>query len=175
METDFEEEQLLLENEEYSSTAIPVGQTPLPIYTPQDPASRFANYLSQWLMSLRRRSETVQFNPAWTSEGFAFATGTTAVINIFIFMACISFFGSLPPYVRFFYNSATDQGILVEKTLVLISPILLLVLQTIALRLTWEIYKLDDRLANVISWIITLINFVNAIAAVQLFSIALGL
>lgn len=129
--------------------------------------------LRNLFLNLRRKEEELQLQPQWRSPALAFAIASSIASGPLIFLATVLLFGRLGTRVPLFYNqlSTGSEWIQVDKVILLILPFVLSFVLYFVLRMLAGIYKIDRRLANLLSLLLSLFNACLLLAYAQIFSL----
>lgn len=142
-------------------------QIHLGIETPSQKRTFRAGY------NFRRWEDMIELLPFWRQAlnpiNITFSIAICAAVIVLLF----AHFANLPPDVPLFYSQATSSFILVDKTILLGLPIIILVVQLGLLRLLRHVFNHDRRLSNVIATAQIFCNFTYFIAILELLSINL--
>lgn len=129
--------------------------------------------VQNWFMRLRRREEELQLQPQWRSPALAFAIGSSVAAGPLAFLIGLLLFGRMGSRVPLFYNqlSTGSKWIQVDKTVLLLLPLVLSGVLYVVLQLLSNVYKIDRRLANLLCLLLSLFNACFVLAYAQIFSL----
>jgi|GEM_PF-5258564 len=129
--------------------------------------------LQNWFLRLRRREEELQLQPQWRSPALAFLMASSIAAGPLMFVIGLLLFGRMGSRVPLFYNqlASGSKWIQVDKTILLLLPLVLGVILYILIKALTEIYKIDRRLANLLCLLISLFNACFILALAQIFSL----
>lgn len=143
-------------------------ELPLPVRKPT-----VREQARSWFLRLRRKEEELQLKPEWQSPAFALAMVTAIAAGPGSVLLGLILFGRLGTRVPLFYNQAAtgSKWIQVDKTVLLITPVLLSAALYVLISLLYSIFKIDKRLANLLSWLLAVFNVCFVLAYCQIFSL----
>ncbi len=146
------------------------GQLKMKVGTPLQRVQSWYNHI---LSNLRRREEQLELITYWQEFAPAFAIVTSVLLVFGTGAAALTFFNKIQPKIPFYYNAFTGYWEQVDKSTLLLLPVLFLVSLPIVIRFTYEIHRIDPRLSKTINMIIGIINALFIIAFVQLYTLIL--
>ncbi|MCA9378808.1 hypothetical protein KC640_00105 [Candidatus Dojkabacteria bacterium] len=136
------------------------------------PLTRFGQMLGSIKHAARAREREIELMPFWKTFASPFGVVTAIATSTIIFFVSLLNFSSLPEKIPFQYNAAAQTWEQTDRSILLFSPILLLVIEAVTLRLVYEIFGYDPRLSKMLGWIIAVVNLLLLITFGQIFSLA---
>ncbi len=117
--------------------------------------------------------QTLEIMPFWKDITFVFMAVSSILIPLAIILTIVYKFNSLPFQIPFFYNTQTEQWILIDKGIITIIIIFYAVINLILLNIIHLVYYYDRRLAKILAINSNLANILLFIALSQILSILL--
>jgi hypothetical protein len=120
---------------------------------------------------VEKREAELELIPFWRHIAAPFAVvSSLAAILLTTFLGIIKFH-QLPPTVPFYYDHATSSWTSIDKSLVIFVPVVLAVVEFILLKAIYEIFRFDERLSVILSWLLTVVNLLVITALGQIYSL----
>ena len=118
-----------------------------------------------------RRQELLEVSMLWKNPALPFNIISVVFVTGILFIGGIIEFDRIPLKIPLFYNHVEKSWEQADKSAIFIMGILLLIIEGVLINLIIKIFKSDRRLALTLSWVITFINVLIIIAALQIYSL----
>ncbi|MDZ4839952.1 MAG: hypothetical protein SGJ04_08095 [Bacteroidota bacterium] len=122
-------------------------------------------------MYFERRQEILEISMLWKNPSLPFNIISVIFVISLLFIGGVFEFDKIPLKIPLFYNHVEKSWEQTDKSTVFIMGTILLVTEGILINLIIKIFKSDRRLALTLSWVITFINVLMIIAALQIYSL----
>lgn len=122
-------------------------------------------------MYFERRQELLEISMLWKNPSLPFNIISVLFVVGLLFIGGIFEFDRIPLKIPLFYNHVEKSWEQADKSTVFIMGIVLLITEGLLINLLIKIFKSDRRLALTLSWVITFINVLIIIAALQIYSL----
>lgn len=161
-----------IEPKSLKTTFSPVpGQYALPLEKnfSQQTRERVADYWAR----IRKRELELQLMPIWRGAALSYAIVTSIATTVGLFFFGVLLFPRTAATFPLQYNprSSGAQWREVDKAFLVLLPIIIGLIEYLALRVIKEIFDYDRRLSTVLSWILCFINILIVVAAVQVYAL----
>lgn len=131
----------------------------------------FDQRVSFFKMYFERRQELLEISMLWKNPSLPFNIVSVIFVIGLLFIGGIFEFDKIPLKIPLFYNHVEKSWEQTDKSTVFIMGIILLITEGFLINLIIKIFKTDRRLALTLSWVITFINVLIIIAALQIYSL----
>lgn len=131
------------------------------------------NRYRRFKAAISRRETEIELTPYWQELAPAIAIITTVFVVAGPAIAGLMFFSKIQPRIPFYYNAFTGYWEQVDKSVLVLLPVLFFVLLTIILRFNYDVYRFDPRLSRVLNYILGMVNLLFLLALTQIYSLVL--
>lgn len=122
-------------------------------------------------MYFERRQEILEISMLWKNPSLPFNIVSVIFVIGLLFVGGIFEFDNIPLKIPLFYDHVEKSWEQTDKSTLFIMGIVLLLTEGLLINLIIKIFKSDRRLALTLSWVITFINVLIIIAALQIYSL----
>lgn len=129
--------------------------------------------IAAWRNRLHRRELELELTPFWRQFAGPLAVTTGIIAVAIMAVNGLRFFQPAPPHILFYYNALESKWGQVDKSTLLIAPIVVAVINAIMIKLVFTIFQYDHRLSTTICWLLATANILVIIACGQIYSLIL--
>lgn len=120
---------------------------------------------------LDRRQELLEISTLWKNPSLPFNIVSVIFVLGLLFVGGIFEFDRIPLKIPIFYNHVEKSWEQADKSTLFIMGIVVLFTEIALINLIIKIFKSDRRLALTLSWVVTFINVLIIVAALQIYSL----
>ncbi len=120
---------------------------------------------------LERRQEILEISTLWKNPSLPFNIVSVIFVLGLLFVGGIFEFDRIPLKIPIFYNHVEKSWEQADKSTLFIMGIVVLFTEGALINLIVKIFKSDRRLALTLSWVVTFINVLIIVAALQIYSL----
>lgn len=122
-------------------------------------------------MYFERRQELLEVSMLWKNPSLPFNIVSVIFVIGLLFVGGIFEFDKIPSKIPLFYNHVEKSWEQADKSAIFIIGTVLLAAEGLLINLIIKIFRSDRRLALTLSWVITFINVLIIVAALQIYSL----
>lgn len=157
--------------ESYSQPAVaPVSKDQLNLGI-EGTSEKFIRFVSGFRYKLSKRNDFIEASQMWKGPAIPFAIMSSIVSILMLTIGSIFSFGSISPKIPLFYDTVEEAWRLSDKSILFVIPIFLIFSEILILNFIIDTFRFNRRLSLTMAWVLTFINFLVQIAAVEIFGL----
>lgn len=164
---------------------LPVVPIPIPIPVPKKqrkqlrldlggPATRLKQRIGTIRDFFKRRDQQLELMPYWKDFTPALAIVSTLFLSVGAGLAGISLFSQIQPRIPFYYNAFTGYWEQVDKSILLVLPFVIFVVNIIVIRFSFDIHKHDPRLSRTLNLMVSTVNLLFVVGLAQIYTLVVN-
>lgn len=130
---------------------------------------RFTQFVNGLKYRLSQRNDFLEASQMWKGPAIPFAIMSSIFSILMLTIAPIFSFGSISPKVPLFYDTVGETWYLSDKSMLFVVPVFLIFSEILILNFIVDTFRFNRRLSLTMAWVLSLINVLIQIAAVEIF------